>query len=118
MTRLEIPDIRPITAEDLTPEARAARTAEGAKASGSQVETREDDDGPLEPEELPTSDEDEEPEVWPCYICRMALNGPRQYRDHVTGKRHRKIKRLGRCFRAWKSALEKPAGKSQIRSRL
>ena len=71
------------------------------------------DDCGVEPEELPTSDEDEEPEVWPCYICRMALNGPRQYRDHVMCKRHRKLKRLGRCFRAWKGASGDEHGKSQ-----
>ena len=59
-------------------------------------ETREDYD----------EDEDEAPEAVECNICMMLLNGPGQYRDHVTGKRHRKNQRRGRCFRAWKSVLE------------
>ena len=25
-----------------------------------------------------------------CIMCRMRLNGPRQYEDHLRGKRHRK----------------------------
>ena len=63
-------------------------------------------------------DADEDEEAVECNICRMLLNGPSQYREHVKGKRHKKNRRRGRCFRAWKSVLEKPAGKSQIRSRL
>ena len=73
----------------------------------SYVETREDDDGPAQ--RIPTSDEAEAPEAVECNICRRLLNGPRQYRDHVTGKRHRKNKIMGRCFRAWKGAGSIPS---------
>ena len=33
--------------------------------------------------------DDVELEVIPCLVCRMLLNGPRQYRDHLAGRRHR-----------------------------
>ena len=34
--------------------------------------------------------QEDEPEAVPCDICKMLLNGPGQYEDHLKSKHHRK----------------------------
>ena len=41
--------------------------------------------------------DDVELEVIPCLVCRMLLNGPRQYRDHLAGRHHHhKLRKMRR----------------------
>ena len=39
-------------------------------------------------------------EAVPCDICKMLLNGPRQYQCHLKGKRHRNTVRKQRVARS------------------
>ena len=41
-----------------------------------------------------------------CYICRLRLNGPEQYRDHLAGARHLKIQKRADRAQGWSSLPE------------